>query len=176
MKETMPDKHNATSELIHWSILQEKSEASCLSMTSQRYFPRVWRLICTGLRYIAEPVRIYRNSSMAWRIRFPSLRSWSPRTPCGRYVIYLDFRSASTIAGRSEFMRLQEDASNHKFDIVLCKSISRFGRNVTEALQVINELHRSGIHVIFEQESLDSSNPEHTLLISIMSSIAEAEN
>ena len=90
--------------------------------------------------------------------------------------IYLDFRSGSTIAGRTEFMRLLEDASNHKFDIVLCKSISRFGRNVIEALQVINELHRSGVHVIFEQESLDSSNPEHTLLISIMSSIAEAEN
>ena len=90
--------------------------------------------------------------------------------------IYLDFRSGSTIAGRTEFMRLLEDASNRKFDIVLCKSISRFGRNVIEALQVIKELHRSGVHVIFEQESLDSSNPEHTLLISLMSSIAEAEN
>ena len=52
------------------------------------------------------------------------------RTLCD---IYLDFRSGSTIAGRTEFMRLLDDAANRKFDIVLCKSISRFGRNVTEA-------------------------------------------
>ena len=31
--------------------------------------------------------------------------------------IYLDFRSGSTIAGRTEFMRLLEDAANHKFEI-----------------------------------------------------------
>lgn len=90
--------------------------------------------------------------------------------------IYLDFRSGSTIAGRTEFMRLLDDAANRKFDIVLCKSISRFGRNVTEALQMIKLLHQSGVHVIFEQENLDSSDPEHTLLISIMSSVSEAEN
>lgn len=90
--------------------------------------------------------------------------------------IYLDFRSGSTITGRTEFMRLMDDAANRKFDIVLCKSISRFGRNVTEALQTIKELHKSGVHVIFEQENLDSNNPEHTFVISIMSSIAEAEN
>ena len=90
--------------------------------------------------------------------------------------IYLDFRSGSTIAGRTEFMRLLDDAANHKFDIVLCKSISRFGRNVTDALQTINKLHQFGVHVIFEQENLDSNNPEHTLLISITSSVAEAEN
>lgn len=90
--------------------------------------------------------------------------------------IYLDFRSGSAIAGRTEFMRLLEDAAHQKFDIVLCKSISRFGRNVTEALQTIMELHKYGVHVIFEQENLDSSDPEHTLMISIISSIAEAEN
>lgn len=90
--------------------------------------------------------------------------------------IYLDFRSGSTIAGRTEFMRLLDDAANRNFDIVLCKSISRFGRNVTEALQMIKLLHQSGVHVIFEQENLDSSDPEHTLLISIMSSVSEAEN
>ena len=90
--------------------------------------------------------------------------------------IYLDFRSGSNIAERTEFMRLLEDAANHKFDIILCKSISRFGRNVTDALQTIMKLHQSGVHVIFEQENLDSSDSEHTLLISIMSSVAEAEN
>lgn len=90
--------------------------------------------------------------------------------------IYLDFHSGATIAGRTEFMRLLDDAACGKFDIVLCKSISRFGRNVTEALQTIKELHKAGVHVIFEQENLDSNNPEHTFVISIMSSMAEAEN
>ena len=47
-------------------------------------------------------------------------------------------------------MRLHfQYAANHRFDIDLCNSIGRFGRNVTEAQQVINELHRSGVHVIF---------------------------
>ena len=30
--------------------------------------------------------------------------------------IYLDFRSGSTVVGRAEFMRLLENASNHKFN------------------------------------------------------------
>ena len=92
------------------------------------------------------------------------------------YDIYLDFRSGSTIIGRDEFQRMLEDGINEKYDIVFCKSISRFGRNITDTLHAIRELHKHGVHVIFEQESLDSSNADHTLLISIISAIAEEEN
>lgn len=58
-------------------------------------------------------------------------------------------------------------------------------KNVVERLSITNhyitlhairELHKHGVHVIFEQESLDSSNADHTLLISIISAIAEEEN
>ncbi|MGM9937975.1 MAG: recombinase family protein [Candidatus Ornithomonoglobus sp.] len=48
--------------------------------------------------------------------------------------IYLDFKSGEAAFNRPEFLRMLNDAKNKKLDIILTKSISRFGRNTEDTI------------------------------------------
>jgi len=61
-------------------------------------------------------------------------------------------------------------------EIILTKSISRFGRDTLEILDALNQLKLLGVRVIFEQEKLDTGDTDSDLMISIIESIAQAEN
>lgn len=60
--------------------------------------------------------------------------------------------------------------------IVLTKSISRFGRNTVEILDVLHQLKQLDVRVIFEKEELDTANTDSNLMISIIESLVQAEN
>ncbi|MGL4740713.1 MAG: recombinase family protein [Sarcina sp.] len=57
---------------------------------------------------------------------------------------------------RVNWLKMIADAKTQKFDIILCKSFSRFGRNQRETLSVIAELREKGIRFIFLEDNLDS--------------------
>lgn len=90
--------------------------------------------------------------------------------------IYLDVKSGSDAASRSEFQRLLRDCQANKLDIVLTKSVSRFGRNTAETLAAINEIRGYQVEVIFDQEELSTNDPNAQLLISILEGVAQEEN
>lgn len=69
-----------------------------------------------------------------------------------------------------------DDCKSHKLEIILTKSISRFGRDTVDTLEALNQLKNLGVRVIFEQESLDTANTDSDLMISIIEGIAQAEN
>lgn len=69
-----------------------------------------------------------------------------------------------------------DDARNNKLDIILTKSISRFGRNALETLQTLRELKEYNVTVIFDQEKINTSREDSELMVSIISAIAEGEN
>jgi len=69
-----------------------------------------------------------------------------------------------------------KDCQSRDLQIILTKSISRFGRDTVEILDALNQLKLLGIRVIFEQEELDTANTDCDLMISIIESIAQAEN
>lgn len=58
----------------------------------------------------------------------------------------------------------------------MTKNISRFGRDTVEILDALNQFKALGVRVIFEQEELDIVNTDSDLMISIIESIAQAEN
>jgi DNA invertase Pin-like site-specific DNA recombinase len=90
--------------------------------------------------------------------------------------IYLDVRSGTDAASRSEFQRMLRDCRANKLDIVFTKSISRFGRNTVETLSAINELRNCNVEVIFDQEELRTNDPGSQLLISILEGVAQEES
>ena len=65
-----------------------------------------------------------------------------------------------------------KDCKSRVIEIVLTKSISRFGRDTVEILDALNQLRALGVRVIFEQEVLDTSDTDNDLMISIIESIA----
>lgn len=61
-------------------------------------------------------------------------------------------------------------------DIVVVKSISRFGRDTVEVLDAINTLRESQVRIIFKQEELDTLTAGSLLLISTVEACTQAEN
>lgn len=90
--------------------------------------------------------------------------------------VYMDIATSKTGSSRREFNRMLEDCQSNKLDIILTKNISRFGRDTVEILDALNQLKTLGVRVIFEQEELDTANTDSDLMISVIESIAQAEN
>ncbi len=90
--------------------------------------------------------------------------------------VYMDIATSKTGSSRKEFNRLLEDCNSRKIEIVITKNISRFGRDTVEILDVLKQLRTLGVRVIFEQEELDTANTDSDLMISIIESLAQAEN
>jgi site-specific DNA recombinase len=90
--------------------------------------------------------------------------------------VYIDIASSKTGSSRKEFTRMLQNCKSHDIEIVLTKSISRFGRDTVEILDALNQLKNLGVRVIFEQEVLDTADIDNDLMISIIESIAQAEN
>ena len=90
--------------------------------------------------------------------------------------VYIDIASSKTGSSRKEFSRMLQDCKSRDIEIILTKSISRFGRDTVEILDALNKLKVLGVRVIFEQEQLDTADTDSGLMISIVESFAQAEN
>lgn len=89
---------------------------------------------------------------------------------------YIDIASGKAKSNRKAFHRLIKDCEAKNIEIVITKNISMFGRDTVEVLEGMNKLRELGVRVIFEQEVLDTANTDSALMISIIESIAQAEN
>lgn len=90
--------------------------------------------------------------------------------------VYIDITSSKAGSSHKEFSRMLQDCKSRDVEIVLTKSISRFGRDTVEILDALNQLRILGVRVIFEQGVLDTTDTNNDLMISIIESIAQAEN
>lgn len=83
--------------------------------------------------------------------------TWIERNNWVLYKSYVDDGISGTKAyKRIQWLKMLEDGKKKKYDILLCKSYSRFGRNMIETLGAIKELRENGIRIIFIEDSLDS--------------------
>ena len=91
--------------------------------------------------------------------------------------IYADYgKSGTKEKGRTDFMRMLEDCEAGEIDIICTKSISRFARNTVECIKVVRELKKKQIDVYFEKERIHTLSEKSELLLSIYSSVAQAES
>lgn len=89
---------------------------------------------------------------------------------------YIDIASGKAKSNRKAFHRLIKDCESKDLEIVITKNISQFGRDTVEVLEGLNKLRELGVRVIFEQEGLDTADTDSALMITIIESIAQAEN
>lgn len=73
--------------------------------------------------------------------------------------------SGTDIKKRKEFKRLMNDAREKKIDMIITKSLSRFGRNTVDCLNSIRELKALGVDVFFEKENIHTISSEGEMLI-----------
>ena len=91
--------------------------------------------------------------------------------------IYADYgKSGTKKKGRTDFMRMLEDCEAGEIDIICTKSISRFARNTAECLTIVRELKKKQIDVYCEKQKIHTLSEKSEFLISIYSSVAQAES
>lgn len=86
--------------------------------------------------------------------------------------------SGTTVGKRKDFQEMIEDACAGKIDLILTKSISRFGRNIVDILTTLRTLSNLNppVAVVFESEGINTSDGKNNLVISILSALAELES
>ena len=64
--------------------------------------------------------------------------------------IFLDVASAKVGSSRNEFNRMIDECEKGNLDIILTKSVSRFGRDTVDALEVLKVIKQACARIIFE--------------------------
>lgn len=90
--------------------------------------------------------------------------------------IYIDVASGTNQKKRSQFEEMFKACLKHKIDIIIVKSVSRFGRNTLEGLQTTRLLKQNGVDVYFETAGLWIQKMDFELPLSIMFAIAQEES
>ena len=86
--------------------------------------------------------------------------------------------SGTSVDKRKGFREMIDDACAGKIDLILTKSISRFGRNIVDILTTLRKLSdlNPPVAVNFESEGINTSDGKNKLIISILSALAELES
>ena len=70
--------------------------------------------------------------------------------------VFAEKASGLSIKRRKEFQRLLDSCRNGEIDMVLVKSVSRFGRDSLEMFKILREFQDLDVDVFFEEEGVHS--------------------
>ena len=90
--------------------------------------------------------------------------------------VFIDVASAKTISKILEFNSMINECEHGNLDIILTKSLSRFGHDAKEALEAIRKIRAAGKENIFKKDKIDTETVKDELLISIIEACEQAEN
>lgn len=91
------------------------------------------------------------------------------------YKIYNDVGSGTRREGRNGYIEMLKDAQKHRFDLILVKSLSRFGRNTVETLSTIRRLKKINVAMLSDVEQINTMGVNEALL-SILLAAAQEES
>lgn len=91
--------------------------------------------------------------------------------------IYADEAITGTrVDKRDEFQTMMQECEEGNIDLIITKTVTRFGRNTVETLRAIRRLKDLGIGVYFESQKINTLTEKSELLITLLSSIAQGES
>ena len=77
---------------------------------------------------------------------------------------------------RPGFMQMIEACKQHKIDMILTKSLSRFSRNTLDSIRYIRLLKNLGVVIEFEKEGLNTGDLGSEIYLTWFSAFAQAES
>lgn len=83
--------------------------------------------------------------------------------------------SGTAVKNRKSFLKMIEDASLGKIDLILTKEISRFSRNTVDSIKYTEYLLKQGVIVYFLSDNLNTIQEDAEFRLTIMSSMAQDE-
>lgn len=90
---------------------------------------------------------------------------------------YVDEGISGTLAKkRPAFLKMVEDAKQHKFDLLVTREVSRLCRNTKESLEYVDVLKEQGVEIFFSEDNIWSLDEKDKFKLGIMSLLAEQES
>lgn len=79
-------------------------------------------------------------------------------------AIYYDRASGTRVSKRPEYQHMLKDCAKGKIDLVLVKSVSRFGRDALEVIRRVRKLKEMGIDVYFKTGGINTMTADNIIL------------
>lgn len=83
--------------------------------------------------------------------------------------------SGISMKKRDDFRRMLRHCREGRIDMILVKSVSRFGRNTVDIMNTIRKLKEQNVTVVFEKENLDTSTMTNELMLAFFSAFSQSE-
>ena len=90
--------------------------------------------------------------------------------------VFGDIGTGRNLKKRPEFRRMMTLCRRGKIDLIVTKSVSRFGRNTLDTLQSLQELRLLNIDVWFEIENIHLLGEARRLPLEILAAFAQGES
>ena len=85
--------------------------------------------------------------------------------------------SGTTDYKRAGFMKMIQDALAGKMDLILTKSISRFGRNSFDVIKNVRLLRENNVAILFEEDNINTMDTKTSeMLLTTLSAVAQQES
>ena len=99
-------------------------------------------------------------------------------TPEWRMVdLFIDQgKSGTSTVKRPAFNRMMRMARDGELDLILCKSVSRFARNVTDTIESIRMFKELGVRLIFDKEGIDTDDMTSEFILTLLAATAQEES
>ena len=118
-----------------------------------------------------EQINSYKNQLAYYTEKIDSNPDWKMAG------IYADEGITGTsMKHREDFKRMLRACREGRIDLILCKSVSRFGRNSVDVLRTIRALRERGIGVMFEKEGVDTRTMNSELILAFHSAFSQSES
>ena len=118
-----------------------------------------------------EQINSYKNQLAYYTEKINSKTEWKFAG------VYADEGITGTsMKRREDFKRMLRACREGRIDLILCKSVSRFGRNSVDVLRTIRALRERGIGVLFEKEAVDTRTMNSELILAFHSAFSQSES
>lgn len=95
----------------------------------------------------------------------PTIIDYIERNPNWEFVaVYSDIASGVRTANRPGYRQLLRDCAKRKIDLILVKSLSRFGRDALETIRQVRKLKRANIGIYIEIGGLNTLNISDSMI------------
>lgn len=90
--------------------------------------------------------------------------------------IFSERATGLNLKERPEFRKMIKLCQKKKIDLILTKSLSRFGRNTLDMLRTLQTLNDCGTEVYFEEENIRLNRQQIQVLLTTYCALAQAES
>lgn len=129
---------------------------------------------------MSKRIAIYARVSTASQTTINQLLDLRQTAQRMGYTIVAEFvdngiSGAKSRCDRPALDQMLKQATQRRFDMILCWDISRLGRSLQNLVEILTELQSLKIDLFFQQQGLDTSTSSGRMMFSVFGALAEYE-